>query len=78
MRGGMTAIQQIAYDTIQEIQQAKRDAGKFPDRASMTEISNSIMVELKEAINTLALSGVLEWHKTVNGVPMFGIKGNTT
>ena len=44
----------------------------------MTEISNSIMVELKEAINTLALSGVLEWHKTVNGVPMFGIKGNTT
>lgn len=70
----MTPLQQMAYDAIAEIQQAKRDAGSFPDRASMTEISNSIMVELKEAINTLALSGLLEWHKTVNGVPMFGIK----
>lgn len=70
----MTPLQQMAYDAIAEIQQAKRDAGAFPDRASMTEISNSIMVELKEAINTLALSGLLEWHKTVNGVPMFGIK----
>lgn len=70
----MTPYQQIAYDAIAEIQQAKRDAGTFPDRASMAEISNSIMVELKEAINALALAGVLEWHKTVNGIPMFGIK----
>ena len=70
----MTPIQQIAYDTIHEIQQAKIDAGVQPDRASMTEISNSIMIELKEAINQLALAGKLEWHKTVNGVPMFGVK----
>lgn len=70
----MTPIQQIAYDAIKEIQEIKRSAGTYPDRASIVEISNSIMIELKEAINQLARAGVLEWHKTVNGIPMFGVK----
>lgn len=70
----MTPLQQIAYDTIREIQQVKKDTGVFPDRVSMTEISNSIMIDLKEAINQLSLAGVLEWHRNINGVPMFGVK----
>lgn len=75
MRGGdMTPLQRIAYDAIKEIQEVKRSTGTDPDRVSIVEIKNSIMIELKEAINQLAREGVLEWHKTVNGIPMFGVK----
>lgn len=75
MRGDyMTPIQQIAYDAIKEIQEVKRSAGTYPDRASIVEISNSITIELKEAINQLARAGLLEWHKNVNDIPMFGVK----
>lgn len=70
----MTPIQQIAYDAIKEIQEVKRSAGTYPDRASIVEISNSITIELKEAINQLARAGLLEWHKNVNDIPMFGVK----
>lgn len=70
----LTPIEQIILDTIDEIQSMKRDGGKAPDYATLIEIENSFRVELKEAINSLVRKGRVEWHKNVNGIPMFGIK----
>lgn len=70
----MTPMQQIAYDTICEIQDIKREAGRSPNLAFMSEITNSVMIELKAALNDLSQQEVIEWSKTVNGMPMFGIK----
>lgn len=70
----LTNIEQLLLDIIDEIQSMKRDGRKLPDFATMIEIENSFRVELKEALNSLCRKGRLEWHKNVNGIPMFGIK----
>lgn len=70
----MTTIEQMTFDTIGEIQSMKRDGGKSPDFATMREVENSFRVEIKEAINQLVRAGLVEWHKDVNGNPMFGVK----
>lgn len=70
----LNPMEQMAIDAIEEIQSMKRDGDKAPDFATLIEIENSFRVELKEAINSLVRKGRLEWHKTVNGIPMFGVK----
>ena len=70
----LTPTEQMTLDAIEEIQSMKRDSGKTPDFATMIEVENSFKVELKEAINSLVRKGRIEWHKTVNGVLMFGVK----
>ena len=67
-------MEQMTLDAIEEIQSMKRDVGKAPDFATLIEVENSFRVELKEAINSLVRKGRIEWHKTVNGVLMFGVK----
>ena len=70
----LNPMEQMAIDAIEEIQSMKHDSGKAPDFATMIEVENSFRVELKEAINSLVRKGCIEWHKTVNGVLMFGVK----
>lgn len=70
----MTEMQRRAYDAVREIQEVKREAGMQPDAASIAEIGNSLMVELKEALNELVMSGKLSWHKNVNGTPFFATR----
>ncbi len=70
----MTEMQRRAYDAVREIQEVKREAGMQPAAASIAEIGNSLMVELKEALNELVISGKLSWHKNVNGTPFFTTK----
>lgn len=70
----LTQVEQMTLDTISEIQSIKRDGGKASDFATLIEIENSFKIEIKEAINSLYRKGRVEWHKTVNGIPMFGVK----
>ena len=74
MPSELTPVEQLAYDAIEEIQVIKREKALVPDHALMTEVSNSIMTDVKEAINSLVRKGRIEWHKNVNGVLMFGVK----
>lgn len=74
MPSELTPVEQLAYDAIEEIQVIKREKDLVPDHALMTEVSNSIMTDVKEAINSLVRKGRIEWHKNVNGVLMFGVK----
>lgn len=70
----LTPIQQIAYDAVAEIQDMKRDGGKAPDYATINEVVNYMREELLEALRGLYKQGVIEFHKNINGIPMFGIK----
>lgn len=70
----LTPIQQIAYDAVAEIQDMKRVGGKSPDFATIDEIVNYMREELLEALRVLYRNKMVEFHKTVNGVPMFGVK----
>lgn len=70
----MSPMQSIAYGFIREIQGIKQANKQSPDFALASEIENSFKVELKEALNGLVRDGILDWKRTVNGMPMFGIK----
>lgn len=70
----LAPIQQIAYDAVSEIQDMKRVGGKSPDFATIDEVVNYMREELLEALRVLYRQGKIEFHKTVNGVPMFGVK----
>lgn len=70
----LTPTEQMTLDAISEIQSFKREGGKSPDFATLIEIENSFRIEIKEAINSLYRKGRVEWHRNVNGVPMFGVK----
>ena len=70
----LTPIQQIAYDAVTEIQDIKRAGGKAPDFATIDEIVNYMREELLESLRGLYRGGKVEFHKTVNGILMFGVK----
>ena len=70
----MTPIEQVTYDALKEVHQFRKDAGKEPSFATMDEIINSLKTEILEALRRLYREGKVEFHKTVNGIPMFGVK----
>lgn len=82
-----TLDQQI-FDAISEIQGIKRDSHLFPDYAMMPEVFNFLRPEygerfeameadLKEGIRRLCRVKRIEWHMTVNGVLMFGVRNQS-
>lgn len=70
----MTPIEQVTIEALSEVQQFRKDAGKEPSFATMDEILNSLKAEILEALRSLYKQGKVEFHKNVNGVPMFGVK----
>ncbi len=68
--------EQIALNAIKEIQELKKSNQQFPDFANKTEIYNSIKVEIMEALRSLYRKGLIEFHRNVNGIEMFGLKEN--
>lgn len=82
-----TLDQQI-FDAISEIQGIKRDSHLSPDYAMMPEVFNFLRPEygerfetmeadLKEGIRRLCRAKRIEWHMTVNGVLMFGVRNQS-
>lgn len=69
----LTPIQRIAYDAISEIIEMKR-GNVVPCVAHITEIRNSINVELMEALRSLCRQEVLSVGLDLNKNPMFSIK----
>ena len=70
----LTALEQIILEVIDEITQIKHESNVVPHFATMVEVTNSLNVDIKEAINSLITKGRLEWHKNINGIPMFAVK----
>ena len=70
----MTPSEQVTIEALSEVQQFRKDAGKEPAFATMDEILNSLRAEILESLSKLYREGKVEFHKTVNGVPMFGVK----
>ena len=70
----MTPIEQVTIEALSEVQQLRKDAGKEPSFATMDDIITSLKSEILEALRNLYREGKVEFHKTVNGVPMFGVK----
>lgn len=70
----MTQLERLIYDAITERQQMNEETGKSPTYVTMPEVINALAVEIREALNRLVTENLLEWHQTVNGVRMFGIK----
>lgn len=69
----LTPIQQIAYDAVAEIIEAKEGAVE-PCAAHITEVRNSINVELLEALRELCRRDILSVRLDINKNPMFQIK----
>lgn len=74
----LDTTKQSVLDTIAEIQDMKRAAGKNPDMATMDEVMNGVRVEVLESLRSLCREHRLEYRKTVNGIVMFGIKKDST
>lgn len=62
----------IALSMVREIVEAKE--GTVPTVARFSEIMNSAKVEMLEALRRLYRKGLISYHDSVNGVPMFGIR----
>lgn len=69
----LTLIQEVALGLIQEILEAKQGRVE-PCVAHISEIRNSMSVELTEALRELCRKGVLSVSLDVNKNPMFRIK----
>lgn len=74
MESGLTPMERIVLQTIEDIQDIKRGNMQHPDLAKQEEIYNSLKVEALEALRSLYRRGLITFNKTVNGIPMFGIK----
>lgn len=72
-RTELTLMQRLAYETIEEILDVKR-GNTEPCVAHITEIRNSMGVELMEALRGLYTKGVISVSKDLNQNPMFQIK----
>lgn len=68
-----TTFRQLVLDTIEEILESKRGA-VAPCMAHISEIRNSLNVELMEVLRDLCRRGVLEYHIDLNKNPMFTFK----
>lgn len=64
----------IAREAVAEIQGIKRDSGIVPDYVTINELMNYLREEILESLRELYRQGIVEHHKNVNGIPMFGIK----
>lgn len=69
----LTPMQRLAYETIAEILEIKR-GNTEPCVAHITEIRNSMSVELMEALRGLYIKGIISVGKDLNQNPMFQIK----
>lgn len=69
-------LEYMVYDAINEIQGIKRDSNRQPDYATKEEIFNFLRSDIMDALRKLYRKELIEFHKTVNGVEMFGIKVN--
>lgn len=70
----MTPFEEKIMEAVAEIVDVKRSTKRFPASASITEIMNSLKVEVKEALNGLYRQGKITWYENVNGIKMFSIK----
>lgn len=70
----MTPIDQVTFDAVREVQQFHKDTGREPSFATMDEIINSLKAEILESLRRLYKQKLIEFHSTVNGIPMFGVK----
>lgn len=69
----LTFMQQLVYDTIQEVLEMKRGTTE-PCLAHITEIRNSVNVDLMEALRELYRKGLISVSKDLNKNPMFSIR----
>lgn len=69
---GVPPMQRLAYDTVVEILDIKRGTVE-PCMAHISEIRNSLNVELMEVLRGLCREGVLACHLDINKNPMFSI-----
>lgn len=69
----LTPMQRLAYEIIEEILEIKR-GNTEPCVAHITEIRNSMGVELMEALRGLFAKGIISVSKDLNQNPMFQIK----
>ena len=78
----LTTNEQHAYEAVAYIQGVKREYGREPHYAMLHEVYNQLRPELPsgfesailQALRTLYRRGLIEHHRTVNGMPMFGVK----
>lgn len=78
----LTEIERTTYEAVSEIQGIKHDNGQAPGFAMLFEVYNFLRPEMGVgvesqvlgALRTLYRRGLVEFHQTVNGIPMFGIK----
>lgn len=75
MSDELTPIQRMAYDAVSEITEMKR-GNVEPCMAHITEIRNSINIELMEALRELCRRGILSVSLDIGKNPMFTIKRN--
>lgn len=78
----LTDSEKAALEAVADIQEMKRDGGQTPDYALLPEVYNFLRPELPagfeadilKSLRALYRRGLIEFHQTVNGIPMFGIK----
>ena len=65
-----------ALELISGIQARHRCDGLQPDYATMREVNEALVDELRHALRNLYRRGLIEYHSTINGMPMFSLTHN--
>lgn len=72
----LTPMESIAFELIDEIQTRHREESAAPDYATMREVTDMMEDEMRSALRNLYRRGLIEYHATVNGMPMFSLTTN--
>lgn len=70
----MFPVEAMVQEAVRAGQDSKRALGKSPDFVTMDEITARFKAALMDALRALWRKGLLEHHRNVNGIDMFGIK----
>lgn len=72
----LTPMESIAFELIDEIQTRHREESAAPDYATMREVTDMLEGEMRCALRNLYRRGLIEYHSTINGMPMFSLTHN--
>lgn len=52
----------------------RKEEHRFPYVASQHEITNKVLVDIKETINEMESDGILKHHKNINGINFYRLE----
>lgn len=67
-------LDDVVFSALQDVCDFKHDTGRFPELATIQEISVSLKPDILESLRRLYKAGRISHNIDVNKNPLFGIK----